>query len=74
MPLLICSVLRNIFACIFRQMARHREQWHSKKQQSEGKLRSLRKKVDNLDELVRIQHSTAPKNKRKTFKNPLILI
>uniref|UniRef100_F6VQX9 Centriolin n=1 Tax=Ciona intestinalis TaxID=7719 RepID=F6VQX9_CIOIN len=34
------------------QMSRHREQWNARKIQSEGKLRSLRRKVDNLDELV----------------------
>ena len=33
-------------------MNRHREQWHARKMQSEGKLRSLKKKVDTLDELV----------------------
>jgi len=37
----------------FFQMSRHREQWQARKLQSEGKLRSLKRKVDNLDELVR---------------------
>jgi len=36
------------------QMNRHREQWQARKIQSEGKLRSLKKKVDTLDELVNI--------------------
>ena len=33
-------------------MTRHREHWQARKKQSEGKLRSLKKKVDTLDELV----------------------
>nr|CAB3232457.1 centriolin [Phallusia mammillata] len=42
----------EIASQIRRQMSRHREQWQARKIQSEGKLRSLKKKVDNLDELV----------------------
>lgn len=49
------------------KMSRHREAWEERKRHSEGKLESLRKKVDNLDELVNV-NSFCNSDRRKSLK------
>ncbi|XP_077968692.1 centriolin-like isoform X1 [Styela clava] len=58
----------EIASQIRRQMSRHREAWEERKKQSEGKLESLRRKVDNLDELV---SNTSMNSLSRTRDQPL---